>query len=171
MGPLNFTLAAITATLALAVPSIASASTMRLSVSGYGSATWGTSTPNVEADLGVELSCSGGGIPGMCACPTAHPALPAVLVFGPAGTMSAAFTANRSAYTSRGIHVGSSEAAVRSAYPSARLHVRQGLTSGLSTFLLYRSAGHALAFVLTGSRVSGIDAFANGRGISAELCG
>ena len=146
------------------------ASSARLGPDGYGAARWGMTVSPVEQRLGVTFDCSGGLSPGTCICPPANPPLPVTLVFGVNGTLTAAFTNDRSVRSDREIHVGSRRAAVSRAYPSARLEVNMPLTSGLSTFYLYRRSHHALVFVLTGPRVSSIIAFSKDRGLDGELC-
>lgn len=83
------------------------------------------------------------------------------------------FANRHSVRTNRGIHPGSSAAAVRRRYPTVSLHV--GITGGLTSYLLVRHAGHALAFELTEprhDRVSEIIAFRDSStdAIKSEVC-
>lgn len=150
-----------------------------LSVDGFGPVRWGDSVAQVEDSLDVQLDCSDGLTPGTCTCPQLRPGSPVYLVFdGTDQTLQAMFlgspagTRPNQTRTREGVGIGDPAAAVADAYPTATLHLRAGLTSGLSDFYLFREHGHALAFTLSDGRVSGIDGFADGRpsSITGELC-
>ncbi len=147
-----------------------------ISFRGIDGLRWGSKLTRVEKRLGVSFDCSEGLIPGRCLCPPSQPDLSITFLFDLQGPrharIQAFFVYGGSAHTARGISLGSSKGAVERAYPGAGYEVNAPLTGGISTFLLARHNGHALAFTLEGGRVRSILAFAHdGSGnLSSEQC-
>jgi hypothetical protein len=153
---------------ASAMPST-SAGARHVGLGGYGSAAWWMRVRTVERHLGIGFDCSKGVAPGTCICPESDPELPVTVVFN-RNRLVALFETDPAVTTTAGIHVGSRTAAVRRAYPRARLIKRGGLTGGLSTYFRYRRNGHVLTFTVSGHHVGMIAAFASRSWVEGELC-